>query len=253
MKASWVEKARLILIETVSLCGFLWLLTLKREDLIIRFGIRSADLLLPLAWAGWAIVAVGLNVLYLMHLRRAKKHREAAPIKLTFAADRALEPDELRRELLRFQQERPQLAVLLKQGLDQLDNIDRKKERMSELLQRNELSLLSQASGALDSAQQTLCRKLVLVLNRALLCDPQEENARRREAVYQEHARAMQVFLTENEDVLNRCETLLTETVRFVEEKKAGRETMDLQIMTDVIRSLAGGGIRMEVQEGGTR
>lgn len=253
MKASWVDKARLILIEAVSLCGLLWLLTLKREDLIIRFGIRSADVLLPLAWAGWAVAAAGLNALYLLHLRRAKKRRDASPIKLTFAADKALDPAELRRELTRFEQERPQLATLLQQGLDQLDNIDRKKEKMHELLQRNELSLLSQASGALDSAQQTLCRKLVLVLNRALLYDPQEENARRREAVYQEHARAMQVFLTENEDVLNRCETLLTETVRFVEEKKAGRETMDLQIMTDVIRSLADGGIRMDVPEGGTR
>lgn len=248
MKASWVDKARLILIEAVSLCGLLWLLTLKREDLIIRFGIRSADALLPLAWAGWAVAAVGLNVLYLLGRRRAQKRRAAAPIKLTFAADKALDPAELRRELARFQQERPQLTALLQQGLDQLDNIDRKKEKMSELLERNELSLLSQASGALAAAEQTLCRKLVLVLNRALLCDPQEENARRREAVYQEHARAMQVFLNENEDVLNRCETLLTETVRFVEEKKAGRETMDLQIMTDVIHSLANDGIRMNMQ-----
>ena len=44
------------------------------------------------------------------------------------------------------------------------------------------------------------------------------------------------------------CETLLTQTVRYVEEKKAGREDMDLQVMTDVIRSLANDGIRMDAR-----
>ena len=168
------------------------------------------------------------------------------PMKLTFAPDKVLAPDEIRRELQRFQADRPQLHDLLEQGIDQLDNVTRKKDKMSEILQRNDVSLLSQASGALSSAEQTLCRKLVLVLNRALLCDPDEENVHRREAVYAEHARAMQVFLTENEDILNRCETLLTETVRYVEEKKAGRDSMDLQVMTDVIHSLANDGIRMD-------
>lgn len=116
---------------------------------------------------------------------------------------------------------------------------------MAELLTRNDVSLLSQAKDALASAEQTLCRRLALVLNRALLCDPEEENTGRREAVLAEHTRAIRGFLADNEETLNRCETLLTETVRYVEEKKAGRDTMDLQVMTDVIRSLAGDGLRM--------
>ena len=86
----------------------------------------------------------------------------------------------------------------------------------------------------------------MLVINRALLCDPEEKNTRRQDAVYRQHAQAMQVFLMENEEILNRCETLLTETVQYVEEKKAGRDGMDLQIMTDVIRSLTRDGIRLE-------
>ena len=154
----------------------------------------------------------------------------------------------MQKELTRFITERPQLEPLLQQGLDQLDNIARKKEKMSEILDRNEVSLLSEASDALKDAEQTLCRKLILVLNRALLCDPEEENAQRKQEVYAEHARYMQVFLSENEDVLNRCEKLLAETVRYVEEKKAGSDNMDLQIMTDVIHSLYNDGIRMDMK-----
>ena len=248
MKTSWVRKARLILIEAVLLVGLLWLLTLSRTEMIIRYGIRSADVLMVVYWAVWGLLAVGLNAAYFVGLARAKKRQSAMPIKLTFAPDKPLDPAEIRAELTRFQAERPQLSQLLVQGVDQLDNIARKQAKMAELIERNDVSLLSQAQGALASAEQTLCRKLVLVLNRALLCDPQEANPRRREAVFAEHARTIQVFLTENEDVLNRCETLLTQTVRYVEEKKAGREDMDLQVMTDVIRSLANDGIRMDAR-----
>ena len=239
-------RARLIVVEGVLLLGLIWLFTINRTDWIIRFGIRQADLMITLFRILWAALAVLLNLALLLGWLRQKKRRAAEPVKLSFAPDQLLDPADIRRELTRFQAERPQLRELLEQGLDQLDNIARKKEKMAEILERNDVSLLSQASGALLDAEQTLCRKLVLVLNRALLCDPEEENAKRREAVYAEHAHTMQVFLTENEDVLNRCETLLTETVRYVEEKKAGREGMDLQLMTDVIRSLASDGIRME-------
>ena len=248
MKNSWVHNARLILTETVLLVALLWLLTLSRTEMIVRYGYRNAGTLTTLYWVVWGVLAVGANALFLLGERTRRKRLAATPIQLTFAPDRALDPAEMRAELVRFTAERPQLAPLLAQGLDQLDNIARKQAKMAELIQRNDLNILGQAQGALGSAEQTLCRKLVLVLNRALLCDPQEANARRREAVYQEHARTIQVFLTENEDVLNRCETLLTETVRYVEEKKAGRETMDLQVMTDVIRSLANDGIRMDAR-----
>lgn len=246
MKSNKALTVRVILTETLLLAGLVWLLTINRTDWIIRFGILVAERYIQLTRVAWVVLAIALNVGILIGALQRKKREAAQPIKVTFAPDKVLSPQDIRTELTRFQAGRPQLNELLQQGLDQLDNIDRKKEKMGELIARNDVALLSQASDALTSAEQTLCRKLVLVLNRALLCDPDEENPRRREAVYAEHARAMQVFLTENEEVLNRCETLLTETVRYVEEKKAGRENMDLQVMTDVIRSLANDGIRMD-------
>ena len=239
-----------ILLEALLLAGLVWLLSIDRNEWIIRWGIRTANVLIPLCWAAWSLLAAGGHVVWLLAGRGAR--REPSPgIRVTFAPDKTLAPPEIRAELLRFQTIRPQLRSLLEQGLDQLDNIARKKAKMGELLERNEISLLGEASAALADAEQTLCRKLALVLNRALLCDPDEENARRREAVYAEHARSIQAFLAENEDVLNRCETLLTETVRYVEEKKAGRDSMDLQIMTGVIRSLTNDGIRMDAPQGG--
>lgn len=246
MKKTGTLPARLLLMETILLAGLVWLLTINRTEWIINFGILQADRYILLCWIAWGALTVALHTGVLIGGLRHKRHADAMPIKLTFAPDKLLAPDDIRRELQHFQTDRPQLHDLLEQGIDQLDNIARKKAKMSEILERNDVSLLSQASGALSSAEQTLCRKLVLVLNRALLCDPDEENVHRRETVYAEHARAMQVFLTENEDVLNRCETLLTETVRYVEEKKAGRDSMDLQVMTDVIHSLANDGIRMD-------
>jgi len=239
------------LLEAALLAGLVWLLTLNRTEWIIRYGILTADRLILLCWIIWGILAVGLNALALtLHIRRIRR-RQAADVRLTFAPDQTLSPTEIRAELVRFQATRPQLRPLLAQGLDQLDNIARKQARMAELLDRNDITLLSQAQGALTDAEQTLCRKLALVLNRALLCDPEEENTRRREAVYAEHTAAIQAFLTENEDVLNRCETLLTETVRYVEEKKAGCDSLNLQVMTDVIRSLANDGIRIDTPKGG--
>lgn len=251
MKRQPRERARLWLLEGALLLGLAWLLGIDRTDWIIRFGIVQADRLILLSWIGWGVLAVAGNIAYFTAVAKRARRDAAMPLKISFAPDQALTPSQIRAELIRYRGERPLLSELLDQGLSQLDNIARKKEKMAEILERNDVSLLSQASDALASAEQTLCRKLVLVLNRALLCDPEEKNVRRKEAVFQEHARTMQVFLMENEEVLNRCETLLTETVRYVEEKKAGRETMDLQIMTDVIRSLAGDGIRMDMGKGG--
>jgi hypothetical protein len=245
-KRLWI--AGLAIIEGVLIFGLVWLLRINRTDWIIRMGILQADRLIKISWIAWAAIAVLLNLALLYIWIKRRKRVAAAPIKLTFSPDKVQDPGEMQRELERFITERPQLEPLLQQGLDQLDNIARKKEKMDEILDRNEVSLLSEASDALKDAEQTLCRKLILVLNRALLCDPEEENARRKQEVYAEHARYMQTFLSENEDVLNRCETLLAETVRYVEEKKAGSETMDLQIMTDVIHSLYNDGIRMDVK-----
>lgn len=247
MKKHGTTKVGLILMEAALLAGLIWVLSINRTEWIIRYGIVQADQFILLARLGWAVIAIALHVGMLIGFLGRKRRYAEQPVKLTFAPDSALDPAQLRAELIRFETERPQLRELLAQGVDQLDNITRKKQKMEEILERNDVNLLGQASDALASAEQNLCRKLVLVLNRALLCDPEEENEARREAVYAEHARTMQVFLTENEDILNRCETLLTETVRYVEEKKAGRETMDLQVMTDVIRSLANDGIRMNV------
>lgn len=243
--------AGLVLLEGVLLAGLIWLLTLNRTQWIIRMGIVQTDQLILLCWIAWGALVIGSHVGLLIGRLRLRQREARQEVRLTFAPDKTLSPAEIRAELMRFQAERPQLNELLEQGLDQLDNIARKQQKMAELLERNELSLLTQASGALRDAEQTLCRKLALVLNRALLCDPKEENSRRREAVYAEHAQAIRAFLAENEDVLNRCETLLTETVRYVENKKAGRESMDLQIMTGVIHSLANDGIRMDMQKGG--
>ncbi len=248
MKKSRLWTAGLAVTECALLAGLIWLLRINRTEWIIRMGILRADRLITAGWIAWAALAVLLNLFLLFAWIKRRKRMAAAPIKLTFSPDKVQDPEEMRQELTRFISERPQLEPLLQQGLDQLDNIGRKKEKMNEILERNEISLLSEANDALKDAEQTLCRKLILVLNRALLCDPEEENARRRQEVYAEHARYMQTFLSENEDVLNRCEKLLAETVRYVEEKKAGRDTMDLQIMTDVIHSLYNDGIRMEIK-----
>lgn len=248
MKKKGIRIAGLVIIEGALLAGLIWLLSINRTEWIIHMGILQADRLITVSWIAWTAIAVLVNLSLLFAWIKRRKHIAAVPIKLTFSPDKVQDPAEMQKELTRFITERPQLEPLLQQGLDQLDNIARKKEKMSEILDRNEVSLLSEASDALKDAEQTLCRKLILVLNRALLCDPEEENARRKQEVYAEHARYMQVFLSENEDVLNRCEKLLAETVRYVEEKKAGSDNMDLQIMTDVIHSLYNDGIRMDMK-----
>jgi hypothetical protein len=248
MKKKRLGIAGLVIVEGALLCGLFWLLRIDRTEWIIRMGILQADRQITVSWIVWIALAVLLNLVLLLTWIKRRKRVMAEPIKLTFSPDKVQNPSEMQKELTRFITERPQLEPLLQQGLDQLENIARKKEKMSEILDRNEVSLLSEASNALGDAEQTLCRKLILVLNRALLCDPEEENIRRKQDVYAEHVRYIQTFLSENEDVLNRCEKLLAETVRYVEEKKAGGEELDLQIMTDVIHSLYDDGIRMEVK-----
>jgi hypothetical protein len=248
MKKKGLRIVGLVIIEGALLAGLVWLLGINRTEWIIRMGILQADRLIMVSWIAWIILAALINLFLLFTWLKRRKHMAAAPIKLTFSPDKVQDPAEMQKELTRFIAERPQLEPLLQQGLDQLENIARKKEKMNEILDRNEVSLLSEASDALGDAEQTLCRKLILVLNRALLCDPEEENASRKQEVYAEHARYIQTFLSENEDVLNRCEKLLAETVRYVEEKKAGSDDMDLQIMTDVIHSLYNDGIRMDVK-----
>ena len=127
MKKTRTLPARLIPMEAILLVALVWLLTINRTEWIINFGILQADRYILLCWIAWGALTVALHVGVLIGSLKRKKHADAMPMKLTFAPDKVLAPDEIRRELQRFQADRPQLHDLLEQGIDQLDNITRKK------------------------------------------------------------------------------------------------------------------------------
>ncbi len=235
-------------VDVALLIAIARVLALDRVQMIIKFGVKATDSLIMTKWITWIAMALIANTLLLIGYRKLKKKQQVLKVKFNLSPEVKHDPEKVRQEILSFQRMRPKLNDLLERGIDQLDNIARKQDRMTEILERNQVKIFSLAQDSLKTAEQAICKKLLLVLNRALLCDPEEENLERKRRVYEENCQQMTAFLHENEDILNQCEVLLTKVVIYVEEQKVGTPPKDVEEAIKIVHLKSFGGIHLEQQ-----
>jgi hypothetical protein len=215
---------------------------INRTWLIITVGIVAADALLR---GGWALLAcaflTGSGVLF-AGWRKSRRLERGAAYSVRFSLDKEQDPAVIRGEITGLLGVRPKLKELLTQGLSQMDSMDRKQAKLKEILDRNSASSLNEVVSTLDGTEQTVCKNLVRVLNRAILWDPYEANKPGKEAIFDEHKKYIGRILDKNESILTMCDTLLAETVSYLGEKTSGADdgALGLAAMTDVMRSLRG-------------
>jgi hypothetical protein len=205
-------------------------------------GIVAADVLLLGGRILLVCAFLAGSAAFLIQWRKARQLERSAAYSVKLSLDKEQRPEVIRGEITRLLGVRPRLKESLTLGLAQMDSIDRKQARLREILDRSDTASLNEVVSTLDGAEQTVCRNLVRVLNRAILWDPYEANKPGKEAVFEGHKKYIGRILDKNENVLTMCDTLLAETVSYLGEKTSDADdgALGLMAMTEVMRSLRG-------------
>lgn len=238
MSKQWLT--RLGMVNGLSLAAALLLSRLTRSELIIRVGIKAADVLLPAAWIVLGLLWLAGNVWQIVSLARRRRRIAASTVRLHFSESELEKPENVRTELTCFSEKLPKLKPLLTQGLEQMDSMDRKQEKLVEIQRRNDLSFLDEVSKALDLTEKSLCKNMLRVLNWAILWDRKEEDKADKKTLFEERKGQIQKRLDKNDQLLTLCDTLLSETVSLIEEKQAGGmdSVLNLEVTREVIEKL---------------
>ncbi|MDR1203944.1 MAG: hypothetical protein LBL26_00470 [Peptococcaceae bacterium] len=240
MWEKWLRKAG-IFYGCVA-AGAVILRLIDRTWLIISMGIVTADALLLGGRILLACVFLAGSAVLFTGWRKSWQLERSAAYAVKLSLDKTQSPGVIRGEITRLLGVRPRLKEPLTLGLSQMDSIDRKQAKLKEILDRNDAASLNEVVSTLDEAEQTVCKNLVRVLNRAILWDPYEANKPGKEAVFEGHQRYIGRILDKNESILTMCDTLLAETVSYLGEKTSGADdgALGLVAMTEVMRSLRG-------------
>jgi len=182
---------------------------ISRTNLIITRGIHFVDAMRIVAWCFLSVSAVALLFGSIRLFRRA-----AAGHAAELETARNLNgPDEIRAELAHWMKDRPQLSTSLQTAFDQLQSIGRKRSRATSLFATMLVGFERQTMMAIDSVERTICKRVKLIICRAILCDPEEVNAE--EVV--NHQAAIHNLLETNRKTIATCEDLLAQIVEHNE------------------------------------
>jgi hypothetical protein len=216
------------------------LLSVSKTWLIISIGIVAANALIAAGWGVAAVAFVAGSAFFLLQwLKSRRLYRASAPF-----GNPSMQEEQnqavIRSEITRLQNQRPKLKRLLSHGLSQMHSIDRKQASLKEILTRNDAAHVGEVASTLDSAEQAVCKNLIRVINRAVLWDPLEASKPGKEQIYEEHVRYMEQILEKNEAILTMCDTMLSEAVSFLGERKGSADegAAELAAMTETLQSL---------------
>lgn len=228
-----------LIINLILIAGLVVVITLNKTDLIIALGLTAANWL---KWGGMAVLLLLLlihNILWAGQLLRREKKAEQ-DITLTVSVDNTYDPEYLRKELKRFAMECPQLKNELAEAYAQMDSMDRKQDKIRDIFERNKEASLGEVEATMEIVEQSMFRNIVRIINRAILWDPMEAGKPGKEAVYREHRERIRYRLKQNEEMLSKCDHLLSETVGYIGEKSGNNNSSDMHLdsMMETIQSL---------------
>lgn len=212
---------------------------IDKADLVIYFGVVIADIITAAVWIGIALLFLINNIQMILRLICSNR-KQPLPIELTITYDKAIAPEDIRKEIARYRRERPALQDCFDHATAQMDSIDRKQAKIKQLFDKNAIGTLNDVIHVVDDAEQAICRNMIKILNRAILWDPMEWNQRGKERIYAQHRAYILQYLERNNQILEKCDILLSETVDYVNEKDSANDNgqLHLDVMTETIQTL---------------
>lgn len=238
MKKNYVG---LIVYNVVLLAASLFFSSIKKADMVIYLGVTVADILPVVFWILILLLfAVGNLLMVRRILIKRKIMAEANIPDIQFTGTSELSPDEVRRELIKYKPGRPKLSGRIDTVLEQMDSMDRKQAKLQQIFSQNKVETLHEVEQVVDQAEQAMCRNNVKILNRVILWDPLEWNKAGKEQIYAQHTAYIEKYIGINEDILSKCDILLSETVDYVNEKNDDMQSgqMHLDVMTETVQAL---------------
>ena len=238
-----MKKNRLILIalNTTLIALVIFFLSISRSDMIIYLGVSAADILTIVFWSVIAAVFILGNGILILRILKEKHSNSAVDVLVAQIDEKVrLSPEEIRSEIKNYTSLYPNLTNFTNALWSQMDSIDRKQENLKQIFRKNSVNNLDTVDAAVDQAEQNICRNAVKILNRITIWDPLEVNKSGKEEIYAQHRAYISKYIDSNEDILSKCDILLSETVDYINEKDSTGEAgnLHLDIMTETVQAL---------------
>ena len=239
-KKTWIQVG--IFYAGLSILALLAFLLMDRTAMIIAVGVKRTDFLLLFRniILGAAFLAGTVFFVLTFLKTRTNKTKHSGSFKPhVYDLDKQIDPLKIYTDLAHFQSTLPRLKDHFVQAGKQLDSIERKQVKIADILKRNNIETLSEVLNTMENAEQSLCKNIVKIINRASLWEPEEANNLNKADVYNEHQEYIVKKLSQNDEILDLTDKLLSETVSYMNEKTPDQDDVyGLEAMTEAIKSL---------------
>ena len=118
--------------------------------------------------------------------------------------------EDYRETLKRYRILKPALAGEIDRASTQMDSIDRKKDKLYEVMNRNGTVYKSLVETG-DETQEVLYQNIRYVANRVTIWDEKEYNNPQKTHLYEDHLKKIRQVLNKNEEILTEFDVFLTE------------------------------------------
>jgi len=204
------------------LAGGLYL-SQNKSELIIQYGIRTANYIIIALIVAAAVLLALVNLLCAgrykkrYHIRRAPKPRpapEPAPARIDVNSK-----GYVRGQLEYFLPIRPRLATELSTCLEQLDGIAKMQSSLEKVRFRNNAPFLQVVADSLDKAEFSIRENMKAIINIAEIWNPKEAGDAAWRDIYEERQHLIATIIKHNDDYLRQSAVLLTKATDLANKK----------------------------------
>jgi hypothetical protein len=229
---------RLIAFNAVALIGLVFLLLIDKDEMLIQYGTHGARTMTVLLWAGWGVLVVFFNFLILRGLARSMRRPKKSIPSMVLDEKELTDIDKVADQIFRIRQEKPQLKDIFAQCMNQVD-IAKEKQAAIRTVFTHTKSKMDDVVATIDDAVLAMCSNFNKILKRAILWTPEDASRSIRSGSDDIHRKYMQLHLNKNEEILDMCSKLISETLSYIEESDSGTDSsVSLESTTSMIRTL---------------
>jgi hypothetical protein len=231
-------RLKLIIFNAAAIAGLVFLLLMDNNELLIQYGTHGARIVTILLWAGWGVLAVFINFLILRGWARTIRRPKKSIPSMVLDERELTDIDKVADQIFRIRQEKPQLKDIFAQCMNQVD-IAKEKQAHIRTVFTHTRSKMDDVVATIDEAVQAICSNFNKIIKRAILWTPEDASRAIRTGGEDLHRKYMQLHLNKNEEILDMCSKLISETLSYIEETESGSDSsVSLESTTSMIRTL---------------
>ncbi|MGF7011946.1 hypothetical protein M2146_002500 [Lachnospiraceae bacterium PF1-22] len=228
----------------VAIIAFIITFTIPKTSFIIWFGIAMTNILF-IAVRVLSLLVVGVAIFLLIRSQKEvsahKKKESVRNIKVNTNSD--YDQDYIANLLSLKKEEIEGLEKELDCLQGQMASMDRKQDKIREILERNQTKSLQSVENTLINVEQVIFSNIIKILNRADLWDNEEYHLESKREIYVEHRTRIKKLIDVNDNLLNKTDELLSETIKYLNAKDGDNVgSSQLETMLSTIQSLTNKG-----------